>query len=161
MLFRSVPATEWETIRRVDGNAKKIRQRAALLIGTLASQYSDGAPEENHGVKFSAINDKSILGAIESDVGDGRFTLSFAFANKELVGNLQIERKITGFANEAGWEPIWGVTVPAQGEIFVGMNPDRFAIPSGNAGFGEERAHAVYEFGQVILYSLVFGPLKA
>jgi hypothetical protein len=159
MPFRSVQASEWDVIHSVDGYAKKIRQRAVLLIKTLAEQYSHGAPDTNHGVKFSVTDEKDVLGLIQSDLGEGRFTLSFEFSENILIGKLQIERQNIGLSEHANWEPVWGVSVPVQGDIFVGVAPHRFSIPSANGAFDEKRANAIFEFGQIILYSIVSGPL--
>ncbi|MGK5040430.1 hypothetical protein ACQ4WQ_08815 [Janthinobacterium sp. GB1R12] len=159
MNFRSVDSTEWDVIHRADGDAKKIRQRAALLIATLAEQYSQGDLNSNHGVQFSSTGENDIFGTIRSDIGEGRFTLSFSLAGERLIGNLQIEKKVLRLSSDSTWQPVWGVIVPAQGEIFAGLNPGRFSIPPGNGQFDEKRAKAIYEFGQIILYAMVKGPL--
>lgn len=159
MNFRSVPDSEWDKIQSVDGYAKKIRQRATLLLDALAGQYSNSAPEENHGVKFSVTGEKHVVGLIESDLGEGRFTFNFAFSEKVLIGKLQIERRNVGLSDSVEWEPVWGVSIPIQGEIFVGVAPHRFVIPAANSVHNDKRASAIYQFGQIILYSLVSGPL--
>lgn len=159
MDFRSVPGSEWDVIQSVDGYAKKIRQRATLLLEALAGQYSNSAPEENHGVKFSVTGEKDVVGLIESDLGDGRFTFTFGFSEKILLGKLQVERRNVGRSDCVEWEPVWCVSVPIQGEIFVGVAPRRFVIPAANSVHNDRRASAIYEFGQIILYSLVSGPL--
>ena len=159
MSFRTVPTYEWEVIQRVDGDAKKVRQRAVLLIENLVMQYGAAVPGAYHGVKFSSLDDKRVLGTISSEIGDGRFTLTFAFAEKELVGNLQIERAVTSTNSEFGWEPIWGIVIPTQGPIYAGRNPGRFIIPTATGDYSGARAQAVFELGQIILYAMVRGPL--
>lgn len=158
MNFRAVEAAEWDRIHSVDTYAKQIRERATLLLETLAKQYSQSVDGENHGVRFSLTGEKGVVGYVESDLGDGRFTFSFGFAERILIGKLQVERRITGRSEHVEWEPVWGIIVPVQGDIFVGAAPRRFVIPSANGVHKDRRAAAIYEFGQIILYSLVAGP---
>lgn len=109
-------------------------------------------------MRFSLTGEKGVVGSVESDLGDGRFTFSFGFAERILLGKLQVERRIAGRSERDEWEPVWGINVPVQGDIFVGAGSSRFVIPSANGVHRDKRAAAIYEFGQIILYSLVAGP---
>jgi hypothetical protein len=157
MKFRPVTESECRVVQSSIGLAHQIQLKAGRLIRLLAEQFNDQTVGGVTGLTFTAVQGKHYIALVGSPIGKGRLKLRLQSDDKDVTGELILEREALDQRDRSYWEPVFGVVIPPSGGW-------RFGTASGgDASMGglRDEAEETFVLGMSILYAILNGPVTA